>query len=276
MLSPFLFSKPMSESTHSFSHEAMTTKFEVILDTDDREYARQAAGAIFRRIDQLENLLSKYNPGSDVGQINLLKAGESVRVGSEVIECIEIAQWAYQVTDGLFDPTLGSGFQWLEIDRENFTVGWNTKGKASLDLGGLGKGYALDHVTSLLDDWEMPKAVLNAGGSTVLALGREWTLGVGGPWGERVGMDEVTLKNKALSGSGTEVKGAHIMNPMSGKPAKRHLAAWAIHPSAAKADALSTAFMMMEKNKIEALCKTEPGTTAFVVEPNETLIKIGV
>ncbi len=266
----------MKTQPHSFSHEAMTTTFEVILDTDDREYARQAADAIFRRIDQLENLLSKYNPGSDVGQISLLKAGESIRVGSEAIECIEIARWAFRKTGGLFDPTLGSGFQWLEIDRENFTVGWNAKGKASVDLGGIGKGYALDHVTSLLDDWDLSKAVLNAGGSTVLALGREWTLGVGGPWGERVGLDEVTLKDKALSGSGTEVKGAHIINPTSGKPAKRHLAAWAIHPSAAKADALSTAFMMMEKEKIEALCKSEPETTAFVVEPDETLIKIGV
>lgn len=266
----------MSDNEHRFSHEAMTTTFEVIADMPDREYARQAAGAVFRRIDQLENLLSKYNPGSDIGQVNLLKAGESVRIGPEAIECIEIARWAFEVTGGLFDPTLGTGFQWLEVDRENFTVGWNSAGKGSLDLGGLGKGYALDNVTEILDDWDVKKCVLNGGGSTVLALGREWTLGVGGPWGERVGLSEVTLENQSLSGSGTEVKGAHIINPNTGKPAKRHLAAWAIHPSAAIADALSTAFMMMEKEKIEVLCKKEPEITAFVVEPDETLIKIGV
>lgn len=266
----------MSESEHSFSHEAMTTTFEVIVDMDDREYARQAAGEVFRRIDHLENLLSKYNPGSDIGQINLLKPGESIRVGPEAIACIEIAQWAYTVTDGLFDPTLGSGFQWLEIDHDNFTVGWSKEGKASLDLGGLGKGYALDNVMPILDDWDVKKVVLNGGGSTVLALGREWTLGVGGPWGERVGLTEVTLENQALSGSGTEVKGAHIINPKSGKPARRHLAAWAIHPSAAKADALSTAFMMMEQDTIKALCKEDPAITAYVVNQDERLIKISV
>ena len=254
----------------------MSTTFEVIVDTDDREYARQAAGAVFRRIDHLENLLSKYNPGSDIGQINLLKAGESVRVGAEAIECLEIAQWAYSVTGGLFDPTLGKGFEQLEIDHEQFTVGWSKKGCAPLDLGGLGKGYALDNVIPILEDWDIDKVVLNGGGSTVLALGRKWTLGVGGPWGERVGLTEVTLENQALSGSGTEVKGAHIINPVTGNPARRHLAAWAVHPSAAKADALSTAFMMMEKKKIEALCKADPEITAYIVLQDESLIKIGV
>lgn len=266
----------MSDQTHSFTHEAMTTTFEIIVAGQEKEYARQASGAVFQEIDHLENLLSKYNPGSDIGQINLLKPGQSVRVGLEAIECLEIAAWAHKITDGLFDPTLGSGFQWLEIDPENFRVGWSAEGKGSLDLGGLGKGFALDKVTPLLADWDVKEVVLNGGDSTVLALGRQWDLGVGGPWGEKVGLTKVTLKNQALSGSGTEVKGAHIVNPKTGKPAKRHLAAWSIHPSAAKADALSTAFMMMEPEKIAQLCATNPGTDAFVVLQNESLVKIGV
>lgn len=266
----------MSETVHRFGHEAMSTKFEVLIDGQEYEYARQAAGAVFRRIDHLENLLSKYNPGSDIGQINLLEPGRSVRVGAEAIECLDAACWAHGITDGLFDPTLGTGFQWLEIDRENFTVGWSSAGKGSLDVGGLGKGYALDNVTSILDDWDVKEAVLNGGGSTVLALGREWNLGVGGPWGEKVGLTEVSLQNQALSGSGTEVKGAHIVNPKTGEPAKRHLAAWAIHPSAAKADALSTAFMMMAPEKIEKLLKEQPGVTAYVVKQDQSLIKISV
>lgn len=266
----------MTEGVHSFAHEAMTTEFEVFVAGQERNYARSAAAEIFRQFDRLENLLSKYNAGSDVGQINLLSAGKSVRVGFEVIECLEAAVWAHQVTDGLFDPTLGSGFQWLEIDPENFTVGWSAEGKGSIDLGGVAKGYALDNVTELLDDWSIEEALLNAGGSTALALGRQWNLGVGGPWGEKAGMSEVKLKDKALSGSGTEVKGQHIINPKSGKPAKRNLAAWAIHPSAAKADALSTAFMMMAPDKIEKLVKDYPETVGFVVKQDESLIKIAV
>jgi thiamine biosynthesis lipoprotein len=266
----------MSSTTHSFKHEAMTTIFEVIIDKQDREYARQAAHAVFRRIDHLENLLSKYNAGSDVGQINLLKPGQTARLGAEVIECLEAAAWAYEASDGLFDPTLGTGFQWLTVDREKFTVGWRAEGKGSLDLGGIGKGFALDNVKTLLDDWDIGAAVLNAGDSTALALGREWALGVGGDWGKKAGMTQVKLKNKAISGSGTAVKGSHILNPKTGKPAQRHRAAWAIHPSAAVSDALSTAFMMMEEEKIEQLCAENPGTAAYVVRQDEHLVRIGV
>ena len=84
------------------------------------------------------------------------------------------------------------------------------------------------------------------------------------------------LKDKAISGSGTEVKGSHIVNPKTGKPARRHLAAWAVHSSAARSDALSTAFMMMEEKKIEQLCAENPGTVAYVVRQDEHLVRIGV
>lgn len=266
----------MKTPAYSFEHEAMTTEFEVIAAGQDEAYARQAAKALFREIDYIERVLTKHDPGSDIGQINLLQPGGSVRVGLETLDCLEAAVWAHRVSGGLFDPTLGSGFQWLEIDRARFTVGWKKGGKGELDLGGIGKGYALDKAVEILPDWDVGEVVLNAGTSTVLALGREWTLGVGGPWGERCGLTEIKLKDRALSGSGTEVKGSHIINPKSGKPAAQHLAAWAVHPSAAKSDALSTAFMMMPKNQIEALCRTEPEITAFVVDENEVLTRIGV
>ncbi|MDF7807117.1 FAD:protein FMN transferase [Pontiellaceae bacterium B12219] len=266
----------MNSEPHSFKYEAMTTEFEVIIAGQEQEYARQASGAVFREIDRINDLLNKYDARSDIGQVNLLKPGESVRVAIETLECLERAAWAYRVSGGLFDPTLGTGFQWLEIDRPNFSVGWKKGGKGEVNLGGIGKGYAIDQATEILKDWDVEEAVINGGTSTVLALGKKWTLGVGGPWGEKVGLTEITLENQALSGSGTEVKGDHIINPKTGKPARRHLAAWAVHPSAAASDALSTAFMMMTPEQIEKLCRSESGTVAFIVNQEEALIEIGV
>ena len=266
----------MNKSIHSFTQEAMATTFEVIVAGQKHEYARQAAGAVFREVERLNNLLNKYDAGSDIGQINLLKPGGQIRVGIETIECLEKAIWAYQVSGGFFDPAIGTGFQWLNVDRAHFTVGWKKGGKGELNLGGIAKGYAIDKASEVLKDWDVAEAVINGGTSTALALGREWDLGVGGPWGERVGLTKVTLKDQALSGSGTEVKGDHIINPKNGKPAQRHLAAWAIHRSAAVSDALSTAFIMMEISKIKQLCAANPGTTAFVVKQDESLEKIGV
>lgn len=266
----------MTSRQHSFTHEAMATQFEVIVAGQEREYARQAAAAVFQEVERINNLLNKYDAGSDIGQVNLLKPGGSVRVAIETLECMERAAWAYGVSGGLFDPTIGTGFQWLEIDRDHFSIGWKKGGKGEVDLGGIGKGYAIDKASEVLADWAVAEAVVNGGTSTVLALGREWELGVGGPWGEKAGFTTVTLKNQALSGSGTEVKGAHIINPQTGKPAKRHLAAWAIHSSAAASDALSTAFMMMEEGNIERLCAANPGTCAYVVKQDGTLVQIGV
>ena len=266
----------MNSSAHSFTHEAMTTTFEVIVSGQAQEYARQASAAAFREIDRIEKLLNKYDAGSDVGQINLLEPGESVRVGIETLECMEKAIWAHGVSGGLFDPTVGTGVQWLNVDPSNFSIGWDKEGKGKIDLGGIGKGFAIDKAAEVLADWEVEEVVINGGTSTVLALGKEWNLGIGGPWGEKVGVTTIKLKDQALSGSGTEVKGGHIFNPATGKPATRHLAAWAIHPSAAASDALSTAFMMMEAKKIKQLCAENRDITAFVVAPDGSLVKFGV
>lgn len=266
----------MNEQTHSFTHEAMTTTFEVIVAGQEKEYARQASGAAFREIDRIEKLLNKYDAGSDIGQVNLLKPGQTVCVGIETLECLEKAVWAHKVSDGLFDPTVGTGFQWLVIDRANFSIGWKKDGVGKLDLGGIGKGYAIDKAAEILADWDVDQVVINGGTSTVLALGKEWGLGVGGPWGEKVGLTTIKLKNQALSGSGMEVKGAHIINPKTGNPAQRHLAAWAIHSSAATSDALSTAFMMMAPEKIKKLCSANSGMGAFVVTTDGSLVKFGV
>ena len=266
----------MKSAVHSFTHEAMATDFEVIIAGQEHEYARQTAGAVFLEVGRLSNLLNKYDAGSDIGQVNLAKAGASVRVGIETIECLEQAIWAHTVSGGLFDPTIGSGFQWLTVDRANFSVGWKAGGKGEINLGGIAKGYAIDKAKDVLADWDVTEAVISGGTSTVLALGKEWELGVGGPWGEKVGLTSVKLKDRALSGSGTEVKGDHIINPKTGRAAQRHLAAWAIHPSAACADALSTAFMMMDVKSIEQLCAATPEMTAFVVTPDELLKRIGV
>jgi len=265
----------MNEMNHSFKHEAMTTLFEVIVAQQEHEYARQAAGAVFREVERLNNLLNKYDAGSDIGQINLAEPGTWVRVGIETIECLEKALWAHRVSGGLFDPTVGSGFQWLSVDRAAFRVGWKSGGKGEIDLGGIAKGYAIDKAKDVLDDWDVGEAIINGGTSTVLALGREWELGIGGPWGEKAGFTKVMLKDQALSGSGTEVKVSHIINPKTGARAQQHLAAWAVHPSAASSDALSTAFMMMESRDIESLCRRNREIRAVVVRSDESMERFG-
>jgi thiamine biosynthesis lipoprotein len=135
----------------------------------------------------------------------------------------------------------------------------------------LGKGYALDKALDVLRDWGIENALLHGGTSTALAtgspLGSEspggWPVGVGGGWPGAP--SRVLLSGRALSGSGTEVKGEHILDPRTGVPARRHLAAWASAPSAALSDALSTAFFVMTPQEIESYIALHSGIWACVV-----------
>ena len=91
-----------------------------------------------------------------------------------------------------------------------------------------------------------------------------WPVGVGGARPCPGSPTRVFLKNRAMSGSGTEVKGQHIFDPRTGLPAGGHLAAWASHASAAESNALSTAFIVMRTDEVEEYCRRHPDVWALV------------
>jgi thiamine biosynthesis lipoprotein ApbE len=141
-----------------------------------------------------------------------------------------------------------------------------------LDLGAVGKGYALDKALDILHEWGIENALLHGGTSTAVAIGSPakcqeepagWPVGVGAGWPGAP--SRVLLSGRALSGSGTEVKGEHILDPRTGSPARRHLAAWASSPTAALSDALSTAFFVMSPEKIKDYATRHPDIWACVV-----------
>ncbi len=297
-----------------FAHQAMATYFEAIIDEDDATYAGQAAQAIFAEVDRLETLLTRFRPTSDLSQVNRLQPGQSVKVTLDLFECLAIAQEIYERTGGAFDPTVGPlmnslrgengvlpnitnrqrtqalarvGMKRIQLDRQNLTVtiapsakGAHEAGPVGLDLGGIGKGYALDRGAEILRDWGIESALIHSGTSTAMAIGSPrssapgdgWVLGTGAEWREAVGFGTVRIKNEALSGSSKRLKGEHILDPRTGYPAREHLAAWSFAPSAAVADALSTAFMVMSTTEVMELCKTMPAVGGLVIVPRQGIL----
>jgi len=279
------------EPIHRLAHEAMGTIFEVFIAGPEAEYAGQASMAVFREVDRLENLFSRFNPSSEIGQTNRLRRGGSLRIGLEVYECLKTSEQVRLDTAGAFDINYRArpGTRSRVVNNPAFRVvsgpdgfsirlpesgGENEAEPLDLDLGGIGKGYALDRAAAILLDWSVDRALIHSGTSTAVAIGsapglkkreKGWPVGVGGKWSAAGAPGRVLLRNCALSGSGTEVKGRHIFDARSGRKAKFHLAAWASHPSAAVSDALSTAFMVMDLEEVKAYCDRHPEVWALVI-----------
>lgn len=271
-------------SAHTFQHEAMATHWEIVVAGQERDYARQAAEAAFRELDRLETLLSRYIESSDISRINGLARGASTIIGDETLECLLIAADISLVTQRAFDPAYASERPpELAPDAPPFTLDPESHTLTSLathlhvDLGAVGKGYALDRMADTLQEWGVAAACLNGGGSSVLALGSRsrdesgWPVGLGEGRGHRT----IALTGASLSGSGTAVKGPHLIDPRTGEPATRTARAWAFAPNAAQADALSTAFFLMNEAEIAALCAAHPQIGAALAGPDEELIAHG-
>ena len=272
--------------THpTFRHEAMATHFETIIAKQQNEYARQAAAAAFRELDRLENTLSRFIESSDISRANRLARGESVTLSHDTLECLLIAADVSLVTGRAFDPAYASvrssdfppDVPPFTLDPEAHTVTSHAE-HLHLDLGAVGKGFALDRMADVLREWEITSACLNAGGSSVLTLDEPpkaedsgWEVGLGEGRGHRT----IPLLAGSLSGSGTAVKGTHLIDPRNGQPAPRTSRVWALAPTAAQADALSTAFFVMNEAEIAALCTAYPQLGAGLAAPDEELIVHG-
>jgi thiamine biosynthesis lipoprotein len=202
--------------------------------------------------------LSRFCANSDISQIAQLAPGEKLRVSEPVFACLEIAKKMELATRGAFSitaaalKTQSARPQW-SLAKEQFSVRCDC-GKLEFDLGAIGKGFALDRMAEVLREWDCPAFLLVAGGSSILA--GEPPPGTAG-WSCGLGDDNSPqrfwLKNGSLSGSGLAVKGRHIFDPRTGEPAARKNRAWALCPTAAESDALSTAAMVLDEANVASV-----------------------
>jgi len=257
----------------------MATHFEVRIANEDRTYAAQAGQAAFDLLDKLESHLSRYRANSDIAQIAQLALGEKMRLAEPVFACLEIAKKMELATFGGFSATASalqtqpSPPQW-NLLREELSIRCES-GRLQFDLGAIGKGFALDRMAELLRSWDCPSYLLVAGGSSILAGDAPkdaagWSCGLG----DDSAPQRFILTHTSLSGSGLLVKGSHILDPRTGRPALRQNRAWALADTAAESDALSTACMVLREPELEEVL-LQDHTWLFFLEIERTIRPMG-
>jgi FAD:protein FMN transferase len=258
---------------HHFHHEAMRTTFHIRF-AESTPNAAHIARDCFEVIDSLEARLTRYRPESDIARINELPAGEKHYISPETHACLLRALDLYQHTAGLFDITLGCQIRHRKEGREGPPP--EPRGKLmihpdepavtciepgrELDLGGIGKGFALDWLTEKLAEWEAPPALLSAGASTHLTWGDAvWPTRLESENGVRI----LELKNAALSASGTEIQGSHIVHPDAGGLLVEGRV-WVVADNATTADAWSTALILCPHAETREFVKGAPGVREVI------------
>lgn len=269
------------------SRRAMATRFEVALPFGT-PHAVEAAEAALDAIDDLESQLTVYRDDSEVSRLNATAADGPVAVEPRLFDLAAgalVKAWGFFRREGRVPPPaeLGaaraaSGTRHVVLDPGSRTVKFRRRG-LELNLGAIGKGYALDRAAEVLrEGWGVRSALLSGGGSSVYAIGtppgdpRGWPVEVRHPWRD----DALATVRLTDQGFGTSAatfqffeyngrKLGHLLDPRTGWPAAGTASASAVAPTAADADALSTAFFVLGADAAREFCRPRPHVAAVIL-----------
>lgn len=278
-----------------FSRRAMATHFEVVFPFGNPS-AHQLAASAFESIDVLEEQLTVYRDDSEVSLLNRLAAQAPVVVEQRLFELLQLAARLHRETWGAFDATSGPlvrawgffhrqgrmpspaerdearrrvGMHQVKLDSTRRTIQFCRDG-VEINLGSIGKGFALDRVAEQIQETGCRSFLLHAGGSSAVAAGeqpgqkRGWEVSLRHPWQDAASIGTVHLHDRALGTSAATYqhfeynkrKFGHVLDPRTGRPAEGIASATAIAPTAAEADALATAFYVLGVDKTRLYCQT--------------------
>ncbi len=252
------------------STDAMGGTFSVVLYGSDEGSMNRAIDAAFAEAHRLDALLSNYRPESEWSRINREAATHPVAVSPELFRLLSDCIGYSRASEGTFDLTVGPlmrawgffggerhvpspdqmrealelvGYQHVQLNARKRTIRFDHPG-ATIDPGGVGKGYAVDRMVEILRARGFRNALVAASGSSIFGLGNPpdepggWSISIADPWDHRKNAGHVFLKDMSLSTSGSyeksfRVRGhrySHIMDPRRGVPAESAVQVTVIAP----------------------------------------------
>lgn len=263
-----------------YASDAMKTTFRIFVSKGDRPLVDSAVSEAFQKLEELEGVLSRYAPGSDISRINAMNAGETLFLSDECDRCLRLAIEASAATGGRFDPCAGT---MIDAVKSGSEVAGTVRGVVLLDegrplvtcleagrvldLGAIGKGFALERMGEILAGHGIADALLTSGASTILAMGTvDWPVDIPHSTGTR----RLFLRSAALAASGNSQQGTHIVNPGNGTAARTFENVWVVHPRAPLADAFSTACFTMTPEEISEFSAILPAGAWVISDPDRS------
>ena len=311
----------------TLARNAMATRFELVLHGENSAALRAAGEEAFDEIERLEAQLSLFRPTSEIAHLNARAAIEPVRVTPALFSLLQQAQKLSTETSGAFDITIAPlvrcwgfmagtgkvplsedleearacvGMHLVHLNPTELTVRFARQG-VMLDLGAIGKGYAVDRAVQVLRDAGVKNALLHGGTSTIYAIGTPadstgWKVAIANPRNqqtppraaavgdasEAISQDSpafatVCLKDESLSVSAIWGKSftsdgqvfGHIIDPRTGQPARASLLSAVTLPSATETDALSTALLTLGHEGYNRILPLRPGMRALIAAESD-------
>ncbi|WP_353718070.1 FAD:protein FMN transferase [Dyadobacter sp. 676] len=287
---------------YTFEKGLMGSPFKLVFYAQSDSIARVAANNAFKRVEELNEIMSDYRDGSEINRLSATSgSGKWVPVSKDLFDILAISQDISAKTRGAFDATLGpvvqmwrratrkgifppgdeirdalgrTGYAKMKMDAKTRSVMLVQKGMR-LDIGGLGKGYAAEEAIKELKKLGITSAMMDAGGKIVLTGpppgARGWNINVSN------GSDSLKalqLSNVALATSGPTyrymehngVRYSHIVDPKTGIGLLFHVRTTVISPDGTVADALATAFSVAGIEKSKKYLRKFKGSKVWLVE----------
>jgi thiamine biosynthesis lipoprotein len=244
---------------HVFEDDLMATHFSLQIEAPVEETGRvqSVAEEFFDEVRRLELLLSRFIEDSDVSRINRLRMGEWAVIAPETFRCLLLAVEASRLTQGHFDVAYRCGHSigdepvFMLLTHPHRVLA--KREGLFIDLGGIGKGFALDEGSRILLEYGYDRALLCAGNSTLLALSPPFGLqGWEAVLDLPAGRQTLRLADNAVSCSGKSVRGEHIFDPFRKSYVTTIERVWVQAKPAAMSDAFSTALMTMSNKQQNA------------------------
>jgi thiamine biosynthesis lipoprotein len=290
----------------------MGTRVTVELWADNPDRGNEQVELVLTEMRRIDASMSTYKSDSEVSGVNRLAAQQAVIVSPELFALLATAVDYSRMTEGAFDITYASvgylydfrrhqhpnsaqiaralpgvDYRQLQLDAKDRSVHFARTGMR-IDLGGIGKGHAVDRAITLLQANGVAHALVSAGGDSRIIgdrFGQPWIIGIRHPDRKDEVIARIPLEDAALSTSGDYeryfdeqgVRYHHIIDPKTGDSARKVRSATIIGSTATRTDGLSkTAFVLGPQKALEIYNRMDDIDAVLVTPEGQVLYTKGL